>query len=786
MTSSTATTATIFGPAGAGHIRLEWPETGLARLVLCNPARRNAISLAMWQGLATAMDQLEADTETRAVILTGAGNVAFTAGADLSEFGDLRADPEAVQRYNTAVGSGMCAIRDASLPVLAVIRGKCIGAGVALSAMADLRIGDRSCEFGIPAARLGIAYDPDWIAQLVTRCGAETVAELLLFDARLSGATAQARGLVAQLHDDAALEEVSLRLVRAAASGEPQSHRASKAALVACVPVQDEAALAQARALANACDQSVRYRQSIQSYSASDMPMNKTNTDIQGRDAARACDPMNCNLTDLMLNWVARDPDAPAIISFTSTLSYGAFGAMVARMRKGLAAAGVAKGDRVISIAGKSPEAIALFFAVTGSGVVYVPVNPALTDPEISVIVAESEASLLVVDSLEQSKLGTISKLTLAELDDGVDAEAVPTVGQGVDPAVMLFTSGTTGKPKGSVQTHRNLATNFASLGVNWGMGPDDTLLHVLPIYHGHGLFLAAGCPLSNGVSLRLLPKFDLARILELLPQSTVLMGVPTIYARLLESSDFTAKICENLRLGTSGSAPLSLELRDRFEERTGIKLLERYGSTETGMIASNPLDGERRRGSVGLPYDNVEYRIEDANGNPVAVGEVGRLFVRSPYINAGYWQTGGTVRPNVDDRGFFDTEDLVKQDRDGYLSIVGRAKDLIISGGLNIYPREVEIALEDIAEIAEATVVGVPHPDYGEAVVAVVVARAGSVPDSDAIIATLKKRLSGYKCPKRVEFVQALPRNEMGKVIKRDLADQFNAVFTDIGGGKR
>lgn len=495
---------------------------------------------------------------------------------------------------------------------------------------------------------------------------------------------------------------------------------------------------------------------------------------------AAPLDPMRCNLAELLLAQAARRPEAPAIVTDAATLSYGDVAALVARLAGGLAARGLAPGDRVISIAKKSPEAIALFFATVLSGAIYVPVNPALTDREIGVIAEEAQARLVVLDDPDaRPGLGDAARVALSDLAEAAEAVLATPQARGEDPAVMLFTSGTTGRPKGSVQTHRNLAVNLASLGPNWGMSPGDVLLHILPIYHGHGLFLAAGGALVNGATLRLLDKFDLDRILGLLPEATVLMAVPTIHARLVDSPAFTAEVCRNLRLVTSGSAPLPVELRDRFLERTGIVLLERYGSTEAGMIASNPLDGERRRGSVGRAYDGVELKILGPDGAPVPDGEVGQLYVRSPYVNAGYWQADGTIRPNVDAEGYFDTEDLVVRDAQGYLSIVGRAKDLIISGGLNIYPREVENALEAVDGIAEAAVVGVPHPDYGEAVLAVAVAGPGGVPEAETVQAALAESLTGYKRPKRIEFVDALPRNEMGKVLKRDLAERFRTVFT-------
>lgn len=486
-----------------------------------------------------------------------------------------------------------------------------------------------------------------------------------------------------------------------------------------------------------------------------------------------AADPWTGNLASLLEARAALQPQSVALIEGARVLSYAALVALVGRLAQALAARGVTAGDRVAARCEKSPEAIALFFAALRLGAVYVPINTALTPGERAYILDDAGPVLVVASAPEGDEVALFA--LSAHPEDG--PLPVPAPG-GRAPSVMLYTSGTTGRPKGAVLCHSNLAVNFVLLAQAWGITPEDEVLHVLPVFHGHGLFLSAACPLVAGARLRLLPKFDAEAVIDLLPGTTVLMAVPTIHARLLDHPGFTRAAVSGVRLVTSGSAPLPLDVADAFAERTGMVLLERYGSTEGGMIASNPLHGERRRGSVGPAFPLVECRMVDAQGAEVPAGEVGRLLVRSPYVGLGYWAGDKGLTPIADADGWFDTGDLVKRDTEGYLFIVGRDKDMIISGGFNVYPREVEMALETLPEVAEVAVVGVPHPDFGEAVLAIVALRQGSRLQAPAIQAHLAGQLTGYKRPKRIEILDALPRNAMGKIVKRELRDRFLGVF--------
>ena len=494
-----------------------------------------------------------------------------------------------------------------------------------------------------------------------------------------------------------------------------------------------------------------------------------------------AVDPWTGNLATLLEARAALQPERIALIAGDDRVSYAAFADLVRHLARALAQHGLTAGDRVAARCEKSPAAIALFFATLRLGAVYVPINTSLTPDELAYIIGDAAPALVVASQPQPGELALDALLSTRP-----DRDLPPAAPGGDAPSVMLYTSGTTGRPKGAVLCHRNLAVNFVLLADAWAITPDDEVLHVLPVFHGHGLFLAAACPLVAGARLRLLPKFDIDAVIALLPQTSVLMAVPTIHARLLEHPDFTAARVAGVRLVTSGSAPLPLDVAEAFEARTGMVLLERYGSTEGGMIASNPLEGTRKRGSVGLPFPHVECRMIDANGAEVAAGEVGRLLVRSPYVGLGYWAGKAGLTPITDADGWFDTGDLVRSDEDGYLFIVGRDKDMIISGGFNVYPREIEIALERLPQVAEAAVVGVPHPDFGEAVLAVIAARPGARIDPAAIQRDLAGVLTGYKRPKRIEIVDALPRNAMGKIVKREMRERFLDVFGTAGQAQR
>ena len=345
--------------------------------------------------------------------------------------------------------------------------------------------------------------------------------------------------------------------------------------------------------------------------------------------------------------------------------------------------------------------------------------------------------------------------------------------------AAILYTSGTTGRAKGAMLSHDNLAANALTLRDAWGFTAADVLLHVLPIYHTHGLFVAINPTLLAGARMISLPRFEPGAVIEALPRASVIMGVPTYYVRLLARADFTAATCAQMRLFTSGSAPLLEETFHAFEARTGQRILERYGMTETGMNTSNPLHGERRAGTVGPALPGVEVRVANEAGRVLGIGDSAILEVRGPNVFSGYWRQPEKTREEFRADGFFITGDIARIDANGYVTIVGRAKDLIISGGLNVYPKEIESVLDGLDGIAESAVIGVPHPDFGEGVLAVIKRREGArAPDAEAVIAAARGQLAAFKAPKLVVFVDELPRNSMGKVQKNLLRDAYRDAF--------
>ncbi|HMG49386.1 MAG TPA: AMP-binding protein, partial [Inquilinus sp.] len=383
---------------------------------------------------------------------------------------------------------------------------------------------------------------------------------------------------------------------------------------------------------------------------------------------------------------------------------------------------------------------------------------------------------------------GAKAVLTLGPAGEGTLAEAAAreaddfeTLPRGPDDlAAILYTSGTTGRSKGAMLSHDNLLSNALTLHDYWGFRPDDVLLHALPIFHTHGLFVATNCALLAGATMLFQPKFDAAEALRLLPRATVMMGVPTFYVRLLEQEGLTAELCRGMRLFISGSAPLLVDTFEQFRQRTGHTILERYGMTETNMNTSNPLDGERRAGTVGFPLPGVSLRVVDDNAKPLPPGQIGVLEVKGPNVFKGYWRMLEKTASEFRADGFFITGDVGVVDDRGYVSIVGRAKDLIISGGFNIYPKEVESLIDAIPGVEESAVIGLPHPDFGEAVAAVVKMNPGAVPlDPAAVQAALQDQLARFKQPKAVFVVAEIPRNAMGKVQKAALRTQYQATFT-------
>jgi malonyl-CoA/methylmalonyl-CoA synthetase len=471
--------------------------------------------------------------------------------------------------------------------------------------------------------------------------------------------------------------------------------------------------------------------------------------------------------------------------------TYRELQAEVARCANALRDFGLRRGDRVVSQIEKSPQALVLYLACLCSGCVYVPLNTAYRQNELSHFVSDAEPSLLICNPSAEGEIGGLlralrSSARLATLDasgGGSLAEAVrqssrqfATVSADPDQlAAIIYTSGTTGRSKGAMLTHRNLLSNAMVLIKTWGFSSRDVLLHALPIFHVHGLFVATHCALLSGAKLLWRAKFDASASLVDLARATVMMGVPTHYTRLLAEAGLTPSACAGLRLFVSGSAPLLPDAFRAFQKRTGHAILERYGMSETGMITSNPLDGERRAGTVGRPLLGVSVRVTDAQDHGMPIGETGGIQVRGDNVFAGYWRDPVKTREEFTGDGWFRTGDMGVFDGDGYLSIVGRAKDLIITGGYNVYPKEVEAILDAIPGVAESAVVGLPHADFGEAVTAAVVLASGGQSSTEAaIIAHLKTQLANYKVPKRVYFVADLPRNAMGKVEKNVLRQKL------------
>jgi len=466
-----------------------------------------------------------------------------------------------------------------------------------------------------------------------------------------------------------------------------------------------------------------------------------------------------------------------------------------ARIGAALRKAGCRIGDRVVVQVDKSPDAIATYLACLRIGAVYTPLNVAYPADEVDYYLRDAMPSVLVCRPADEALLtpaararGVGSIRTLGTGGDGSlcdVADRCTPFGDVVprtksDLAAMLYTSGTTGKPKGAMITHDNLATNAHALYETWGWRPEDVLLHALPVFHVHGLFVALHCAMLGGSTVEFLPRFDPASVRAALPRATVLMGVPTFYSRLLGEEGFDRRECAHMRVFISGSAPLPETVFRRFAERTGHAVLERYGMTETGILTSGPLDGERIPGTVGYPLPGVEARVVDDEGRPCAPDETGKIEVRGPGVFAGYWNDPEKTRSEFCEDGFFRTGDLGTRSDDGRIALVGRSSDMIISGGYNVYPKEIELCLDETPGVVESAVVGLPHPDFGEAVTAFVVV-ASEAPSEAQIRDRLQTRLARFKHPKRFFFVRALPRNAMGKVQKAVLRAE-NADAYDRG----
>jgi malonyl-CoA/methylmalonyl-CoA synthetase len=489
------------------------------------------------------------------------------------------------------------------------------------------------------------------------------------------------------------------------------------------------------------------------------------NPDTAALSALGRGSAMHDNLYDILAGGFPADRDQPVFIHVDGTeTSYGALSDAVARTAALLIAQGVVPGDRVALLVEKNAESVILYLATLMAGGVFVPINPVYTPPEIAYFVENAEPRL----TIEDARAFVASAATTAPL-------AASIARAGTDLAAIIYTSGTTGRSKGAMLSHRNLAENARALHTLWGFTPDDVLLHALPIFHVHGLFVALHCALLSGAPMLWLAKFEDAAVMAMLPRATVMMGVPTFYTRLLANPAFDLPRAATVRLFISGSAPLLESTFLEFEARTGHRILERYGMSEAAIITSNPLDGARLPGSVGYALPGVSLRIAD----PDADSGTGVIQIRGPSVFGGYWRMPEKTAEEFTADGWFVTGDVGRRDPDGCLWISGRAKDLIISGGYNVYPREVELVLDEVPGVIESAVVGVPHPDFGEAVVAVIMGMA----DEAALIAAARGKLAPYKIPKRVVSLPELPRNTMGKVQKNLLRQELAGLFSPVEG---
>jgi malonyl-CoA/methylmalonyl-CoA synthetase len=465
------------------------------------------------------------------------------------------------------------------------------------------------------------------------------------------------------------------------------------------------------------------------------------------------------------IDWIeaisSAEPDRPWLETAEGdVITYHMLHSRIASIAAKLTSAGIKPGDRVAACTQKSPEAVILYFACLWIGAIYMPLNTGYTPSEIAYFIEDAEPAMFVGDGIacQTHTLDAIAALPAAPMTERPKF-APDTV------AAMLYTSGTTGRPKGAMLTRGNLASNAVALMNAWAISAQDVLVHALPIFHVHGLFIAINSMTAAGATMLFRAKFVPEDVITLMRRATMLMGVPTFYTRLLGTPALTREAAAPMRLFISGSAPLLAETHRQFEARTGHAILERYGMTETGINTSNPYAGARIAGSVGLPLPGVEVRISDAED------DIGMIEVHGPNVFAGYWRNPEKTAAEFREGGWFITGDLGKIDAQGYVHIIGRGKDLIITGGYNVYPKEVEDAIDALPGVSESAVIGVPHDDFGEAVVAVVV---GSGLDPAAMLSQLRASLAAYKLPKAIHIVDELPRNTMGKVQKTVLRERF------------
>ena len=504
----------------------------------------------------------------------------------------------------------------------------------------------------------------------------------------------------------------------------------------------------------------------------------------------------NYNLFSCFSEQLERCPNKQLIITEDGkSFNFNDINTESARIASYLARVGVKPGDRISVQVEKSPESLFLYLACLRAGFIYHPLNPEYKTTELVFFLNDAEPTIMICDDRNLKKIKSLrlktqsikSFLTLngdgsgTLIEQSKSAEKIyKTFHTPKDHlAALLYSSGTTGTPKGIMLSHMNLISNAKTLTQSWHFSKKDVLLHALPIFHVHGLFVAIGCALLSAASMNWINKFNAKKIVQLLPQSTVFMGVPTYYTRLLSEPDFSKTMCSSMRVFISGSAPLLEETFRTFKNRTGHSILERYGMTETNMNTSNPIEGERKPGTVGPPLPGVNLRVVDQKNTILGVNRIGNLQVKGSNVFMGYWKMPDKTAIDFTKDGFFNTGDKAKIGEDGYISIVGRSKDMIITGGLNVYPKEIETIIDQIEYVNESAVIGVPHNDFGEAVVVIVVLSQPNSIDEKTIISYAKEKLANFKIPKKVIFVEKLPRNTMGKVQKNVLREMHESLFS-------
>ena len=502
---------------------------------------------------------------------------------------------------------------------------------------------------------------------------------------------------------------------------------------------------------------------------------------------------MNNNIYELFRSRFPAEPKAVFLEHEQGNLLYSQIENETGQLAGLLKQLDVKKGDRIIVQVDKSAEAVLLYLACLRTGAIFIPLNTAYTAQEVRYFMEDANPHLIVCRPQDLETITGCAKelniphvMTLDDQGNGslIDSKSTAPINndtehsEGSDTACILYTSGTTGRPKGAMLSHDNLSSNAKVLHNYWGWEEGDVLLHALPIFHVHGLFVALHCALLNGSKVIFLSKFSLPAIKESLPHSTVMMGVPTFYVRLLEDPEFNNDMCKNMRLFIAGSAPLHSETFKEFEAVSGHKILERYGMTEAGMITSNPYGGDRVPSTVGYALPDVSARVADDTGSEVPRGEVGILEIKGPNVFQGYWCMPEKTAEEFRKDGFFITGDMATMDDEGRISIVGRAKDLVISGGFNVYPKEVENAIDEMEGVNESAVIGIQHPDFGEGVTAVIVKEVKSGITEEQIMAFLKDKIARFKQPQKIFFVDELPRNTMGKVQKKALRNTYHGIY--------